>query len=104
MSVWAEEPRDGGSAVWGCSTCDGGGWCWDHTTALTEARIHARAHGQQFVDILGGQGRGRPVDFARDIRIRELRAQKLTHQQIAELVGLTASGVLRALRRIGRTS
>lgn len=67
-----------------------------------EARTHAAGHGIKQAEVIGGQGRGRHVDYARDIRIKKLREEKLTYEQIAELVGLTASGVLRALRRMGR--
>lgn len=97
MSVWAEQPRDGGSAVWGCSACEHGGWCSDHTTAVMEARIHASEHRER-VTVLG-RARGPKPDWARDQQIMALRGQQLTIRAIAATVGLSVGGVTKALHR-----
>lgn len=103
MTVWAENPSDGGSAVWGCSACDGGGWCWDHTSALVEARTHAKGHSET-VDIVGAARRGPQPNWARDAQIAEMRAERLTVREIAARAGLSVGGVVKALRRIGTSS
>jgi DNA invertase Pin-like site-specific DNA recombinase len=100
MTVWVEEPHDGGSAVWTCSACSKGGWCSDHTSAFIEARLHAHGHDQK-VSILG-QTRGPRTDRERDQRIRDLRAEGNSLSSIATAVGITASGVSRALHRMER--
>lgn len=100
MTVWAEEPRDGGSAVWGCNTCSLGGWCSDHTSAFMEARTHARGHREK-VTIHGQPRRGPRIDPDRDQRILELRATH-TLRAIGVIVGLSAAGVAKAIAR--RTS
>lgn len=98
-NIWVEQPRDTGSAVWGCSTCDRGAWCWDHTTALLEARTHARSHGVGITDVtVVGRKHGRTP--GNDTRIATLRAEGLTIVAIAARIGYTAAGVSRALRRI----
>ncbi|MDJ1115394.1 helix-turn-helix domain-containing protein [Microbacterium dauci] len=101
MTVWAEQPRDGGSAVWGCTTCDRGEWCWDHTTAILEARTHARTHGTTSVNIIGRKHGPTPKH---DTRIHELHQQGLTTRAIATLIGITHTTVAKALRRIGTTT
>lgn len=105
MTVWAEQPLDNGSAVWGCDRCSQGGWCSDHTTAWMEARIHADDHqtkADRKVIVLGQPQRGPRIDQARDARIAELRAQQLTLRAIAAIVGLSTNGVRRALARASR--
>lgn len=102
MTVWAEEPLDGGSAVWGCDRCDHGGWCSDHTTAFMEARAHADDHQTRTdrkVIVLGQPTRGPRIDPNRDARIAELRAQAHTLRAIAAIVGISMGGVRRALNR-----
>lgn len=98
MTVWAEEPHDGGSAVWGCTRCEHGGWCSDHTSALMEARTHATNHSLT-VTVLGIPKRGPRPDYRRDRQVIALRAQGHTIRAIAEQTGLSAAGVLKALRR-----
>lgn len=105
MTTWAEEPMDGGSAVWGCDRCSHGGWCADHTTAFMEARAHADDHqgrDDRKVIILGQPARGPRIDPARDARIAELRAQNLTLRAIAAIIGISANGVRKALARSTR--
>lgn len=97
MSVWVENPQDGGSAVWGCSTCDRGAWCSDHTTARIEARLHAQEH-RTTVNVVGHR-HGPAPDTVRDQHIQELRAQGATIRLIAAAVGLSTTGVIKALRR-----
>lgn len=97
MTIWVEQPRDGGSAVWGCHTCNRGEWCFDHTTALVEARTHAHTHGTTRVHIEGRAHGPRPKH---DDTIAALAAQGHTHATIATIVGITAAGVTKALRRI----
>lgn len=97
MTVWAEEPRDGGSAVWGCDRCEQGGWCSDHTTAFIEARAHAINHREK-VTIHGQPKRGPRINHDRDQHILELRATH-TLRAIGAIVGLSASGVAKALAR-----
>lgn len=100
--VWVEATPDGGSAVWGCATCERGGWCSDHTTARTEARTHARAHGTVAAVATVGRRHGPRPDVDRDRRIRELRTAGQSARTIAATVGITHAGVLAALRRMGR--
>lgn len=97
MTVWAEQPRDGGSAVWGCDQCSRGGWCSDHTSAFIEARLHADEHDEAV--IIPGRGRGPEPDHDRDARIRCLRDRKHTIRQIAALVGISVAGVAKSLDR-----
>lgn len=98
MTVWAESPHDTGSAVWGCSTCERGAWCSDHTTALLEARTHARAHHETNVAIIRAH-HGPTANEKRDARIRKLRTAGRTIRQIADTVGISTAGVLKSLRR-----
>lgn len=98
MTVWAEKPHDTGSAVWGCSTCDKGAWCSDHTTALIEARLHARTHGEPNVAIIRAH-RGPNPDTNRDTRIRALRTAGRTVREIAAAVGISNAGVIKSLAR-----
>lgn len=104
--TWVEQPPDGGSAVWGCHSCDDGGWCMNRTEALTEARRHAHSHGEKTIDILNAVPvrRGPKPDWDRDRRIAQLKAEHVTVRQIAVIVGLSASGVNKALRRIRGTA
>ncbi|WP_454137248.1 hypothetical protein [Microbacterium paulum] len=97
MTVWAEQPHDNGSAVWGCTTCEHGAWCSDHTTARLEARLHARAHNEH-VNILRAH-HGPTADEHRDTRIRRLRAKGNTIRQIAATVGISNAGVIKSLAR-----
>lgn len=98
MTVWAEQPLDDGSAVWGCDRCEQGGWCSDHTTAFMEARLHAENHREK-VTIHGQPKRGPRINHSRDARVAELRAQQLTIRAIGAIVGLSPSGVMKAIRR-----
>lgn len=98
MSVWAEEPHDGGSAVWGCTRCEHGGWCSDHTSALMEARTHAIGHSAT-VSVLGIPRRGPRPDYHQDRRVIALRAEGHSIRAIAERMGLSAAGVHKAIRR-----
>ncbi|RKS84827.1 helix-turn-helix resolvase-like protein [Microbacterium sp. AG790] len=98
MSVWVEKPADTGSAVWGCSTCDRGAWCSDHTTARLEARTHARGHGESTVNVIRAH-RGPTADQTRDNRIRTLRSAGHSIRQIAETVGISNAGVTKSLAR-----
>ena len=98
MTVWAEQPHDTGSAVWGCTTCDHGAWCWDHTTAQLEARTHARTHGEHTINIIRAH-HGPTADTRRDKTIQQLRTAGHTIRQIATTVGLSNAGVIKALRR-----
>lgn len=96
--VWVESPGDGGSAVWGCSTCERGHWCSDHTSAALEARMHARSHGPGTTVATVSWARGPKPK--RDTKIAALRAQGHTIRAIATVVKMSHSGVLKALRRI----
>lgn len=98
MTVWAEQPKDGGSAVWGCDRCSRGGWCSDHTSAFLEARMHADDHRDK-VTVIGEPARGPRPDHDRDARIRRLRTQGHSLRAIAEKVGCSPFGVRAALRR-----
>lgn len=98
MSVWVEKPTDSGSAVWGCSTCDRGAWCSDHTTARIEARLHASTHGDSTVEVIRAH-RGPKADARRDTRIRAMRSAGLTIRAIASRVGISTAGVLKSLAR-----
>lgn len=102
MTVWAEQPHDTGSAVWGCTTCEHGAWCSDHTTALIEARLHARTHREQ-VSIIRAH-HGPTADEHRDTRIRRLRAKGNTIRQIAAAVDLSTAGVIKSLARTRTTT
>lgn len=102
LGVWVEAAHDGGSAVWGCATCERGGWCSDHTTARTEARIHARAHGTVTTVATVGRRHGPKPDVDRDRSIRELRSAGHSARAIATSVGISHAGVLAALRRMAR--
>ncbi|MFS6529713.1 hypothetical protein V8Z69_07545 [Microbacterium aurugineum] len=97
MTVHVERPYDGGSAVWSCTTCEGGGWCSDHTTALIEARTHAQGHKDK-VTIVGARRGPRP-NLERDEKIRTMRTNGSTIRTIATTVGISAAGVMKALRR-----
>ncbi|WP_315551273.1 hypothetical protein [Microbacterium aurum] len=99
MTVWAEKPHDTGSAVWGCNTCERGAWCSDHTTALLEARTHARTHNERTVTIIRAH-HGPTANKTRDKTIRKLHTAGHTIRQIAATVGLSNAGVIKALRRI----
>lgn len=97
MTVWVENPQDGGSAVWCCDTCRRGNWCWSHADARSEAKAHARHHGITIVVL--SRHHGPHANETRDSRIRRLRAQGNSLRAIAVLVGLTHAGVRAALRR-----
>ncbi|WP_314473856.1 hypothetical protein [uncultured Microbacterium sp.] len=81
--------------------CDDGGWCIDHANALTEARRHARSHGEKGIDIVDAvpTPRGPRPDAARDRRIREMRADGATIRTIAAAFGISIAGVTKSLRR-----
>lgn len=99
MTVWAEKPHDTGSAVWGCSACERGAWCPDHTTALLEARTHARTHREPVTIIRAHHGP--TADEHRDQRIRQLRTGGHTIRDIATTIGLSTAGVIKSLARTG---
>ncbi|WP_373695378.1 winged helix-turn-helix domain-containing protein [Microbacterium maritypicum] len=44
------------------------------------------------------------MNYGRDLLIRQLRASGCTMQQVADQVGMSVSGVLRALRRLERAA
>jgi hypothetical protein len=94
--VWVERPGDEGSAVWGCTTCQHGAWCSDHTSATIEARLHAQGHGVR-ITLLNRPHGPKPQ---RDDRIRALSNQGLSTRAIAAAIGITHAGVAKALRRI----
>ena len=96
MSVWVESPRDRGSAVWGCTHCQHGGWCPSFREANSEAARHARAHGTTTTLLTKP---GPKPNQARDTRIHTLRTQGLSLRAIATLVGITHAGVKKALTR-----
>ena len=98
MTVWAEKPHDNGSAVWGCTTCEHGAWCSDHTTARLEARTHARRHGDTTVNVIRAH-RGPTPDQTRDNRIRTLHAAGHSIRQIAEVLGLSNPRVTKSPAR-----
>lgn len=98
MTVWVEQPGDGGSAVWGCDACSRGAYCTDHTTARLEARAHARTHGTTRITTIG-QRHGPQPSETRDRTIYQLRTQGHTIRTIAATVGLSTTGVIKALRR-----
>ncbi|WP_157553778.1 hypothetical protein [Microbacterium hominis] len=98
MTVWVEQPHDTGSAVWGCSTCDSGAWCSDHTTAQLEARTHARGHGNPDITIIRAH-HGPTPNHDRDARIRALRTAGRSIRQIAHAVGISNAGVTKSLAR-----
>jgi hypothetical protein len=66
-----------------------------------EARAHADDH-QAKVVILGQPARGPRIDQARDSRVAELRSQQLTIRAIGTIVGLSTTGVMKALKRTAR--
>lgn len=103
MTVWVEKPHDTGSAVWGCSTCERGAWCSDHTRATIEARIHARTHGETTIATIRAH-RGPTPNQRRDKRIQQLRTAGRTIRDIAATVGLSNAGVIKALRRTKETA
>lgn len=102
MTVWAEQPHDNGSAVWGCTTCEHGAWCSDHTTARLEARTHARTHGEPIAILRAHHG---PTpNEQRDTHIRRLRTKGHTIRQIATTVGISNAGVIKSLARTRTTT
>ena len=98
MTVWAEQTPDNGSAVWGCTTCNRGAWCWDHTTAQLEARTHARSHGEHNINIIRSH-HGPTANKTRDKTIRKLHTAGHTIRQIAATVGISNAGVIKSLAR-----
>lgn len=98
--VWVESPGDDGSAVWGCSTCQRGAWCSDHTRAAIEARTHARAHGSAVTVETINRQRGPRPNAKRDTRIVRLRGQGHSVRAIAVAVKMSHAGVVKALRRL----
>lgn len=100
FGVWVEHPGDDGSAVWGCSSCERGAWCWDHTSARLEATMHARTHGTQTRVKTLNRPHGPKVNAKRDVKIASLRADGLSARAIAAAVKMSHSGVLKALRRL----
>ncbi|CAI9386075.1 hypothetical protein [Microbacterium sp. T2.11-28] len=94
--IYVENPGDGGSAIWACSTCDRGAWCSDHSAALLEARLHGVGC-TDTIHVLYTPG-PKPND-KRDRRIRRLRAQGLTVRAIAATVNLSTAGVIKSLKR-----
>lgn len=99
--VWVEEPGDGGSAVWGCDSCDHGAWCWDYAAAREEATKHAIGHGV-LIKVLRAH-HGPHANPERDNRIWTLRHKDaLSIRAIATIVGLSNSGVIKALRRLAK--
>lgn len=99
MSVWRENPRDGGSAVWGCTTCHHGAWCPSPLDALTEANRHARRHGTSEPVTVRDRAYGPPPQEHRDARILRLRAAGRSIRQIAAEVGISTAGVTKSLTR-----
>lgn len=96
MTVWVEQPTDGGSAVWGCDACSRGAWCWDHTTAQMEARTHATSHGQKTVNTVGHRHGPKPTN---DPDVRRLRDQGHSIRSIAATVHMSTAGVIKSLTR-----
>lgn len=102
MTVWVEQPSDGGSAVWFCESCFHGAWCPDHESARAEAAWHAEGHLLTITILRAHHG---PVaNAARDNKIHRLRAQGASIRAIALAVGISTAGVLKALKRPRETA
>ncbi|WP_144797718.1 helix-turn-helix domain-containing protein [Microbacterium paludicola] len=92
MTVWAEEPRDGGSAVWGCDQCAHGGWCPDRAAAFAEARRHAHGH-QEKVTTHSKQRTSKKDKHA--AYALELHATGMSIRAIGKHIGVTATTIAR---------
>lgn len=99
-AVWVESPGDDGSTVWGCKTCQAGGWCASPPDASLEAGKHAMGHGIYTVSIYDPTTRPGPKpDAQRDEEAKRLRLDGHSLRTIARLLAISPTTVSNALKR-----